>query len=1037
MRNKSLIASLAVIITLISLYQLYFSLKSRSIDNNIIGPKVAAVISAAKTTNPDLSEAQLDSIQKSATKLVKDSLRDEELGLFGATYADIQRKELNLGLDLQGGIHATVIVSPEDIIKGLAGRNRNNPLLTKTLEATKAAQINNSAKFTDIFYDQFLQAGGEKGGLVRFFLVRENKEKVTSSSTDEEILTMIDKELDEAIDRSVVILRSRIDKFGATQPIIHPVKSTGRIEIELPGIDERERIEQQLSQVAKLEFLDVVDGEEASQIIQTVQAELFKIEEARFKTDEVESSTEDPVQNTDPLLEEDPLVQDDPLLEEVEGDLVESDPLVEGDSNELSAVDSAAQATQDQSVQQLVFNEYFKVQADRGNNGSLIIYNISCNNRYETRMKMYLERPEIKNKLPKNIEIMWGGDHYSRETGELDGFRELHIVKRGRQGAPLLPGDVVVDARPQRSQLDNKIYVNMQMNAQGTKEWARISEDYLSSGQRVAIVMDDVVFSAPGFSSAIPNGSSQISGFNSFTEADDLSNILKAGRLPAPTIIERIVSVGPSLGKLAIDRGLFSLGAGLAIVILFMIAYYNKGGLIANVALLFNIFFILGILSTPSIGAALTLPGIAGIVLTIGMSIDANVLVFERIREEMKLGKPIKAAIDGGYSRAFWTIFDANVTTLIAATILFALGDGLVKGFAVTLMIGIFCSFFSAVYITRLIVEYLTMKKENPNMGFTTGLSRSLFQNLSVKFVEKRKTAYIGSIVVIAAGVIVMFTNGLNLGVAFEGGRSYIVKFDDAIAPSKVKEDLKKVFGDAGVETKTYDNPNQLSITTSYLIEQSGLQADSTVQATLLSGLSNYNDLNPNILQTIVVGPTIAKDIIQTSLTAILLALIAVFVYILVRFRRWQFGLGALFALFHDVLIVLSVFAFAGLLGFNFVIDEVFVAAVLTIVGYSINDTVVVFDRVKEGLQRINSKSSLGDALNTALNGTLSRTLMTSVTTLIVVIILLTFGGEALRGFSFALLVGVLVGTYSSVFVATPIVLDTTKEEDLKEKKEA
>lgn len=1017
MRNKNLIAALAIIVTLISVYQLYFTLRGDTIDSDIIAPRAEAAMTAAKAdTAANYTEAELDSIYKTVLTLAQDSLRDTEMGIFGATYADIKRKELNLGLDLQGGMHITLIVSPEGIIKAMAGSKRQGKELNEVIAATNKAQLTNSAKYTQIFYNQYLENGGEEGKLYTLFYSRSNKNGITRESSDESIVTLIDKELDDAIDRSVIILRSRVDAFGASQPIINTVKATGRIEIELPGVEDKKKVELQVSKVAKLEFLEVAEDQNAQAIIAGVYNEILAIEtekrdrQTAATTDEIVGDT---AVDTGLLLEN----EDEELVDL--GDEVDTTGLVEGGSQ---GPDSLTLNAQNQELSQLMQSYLTLVPFSQTS------FKVSTDKAYKTRMKLYLSMERVKRHIPLGYELLWG-ENDKDKNGVANGRQKLYIVKRGRLGEPLLDGSVVVNARADQDPTSGQLYVSMTMNTEGTREWAQISEEYMNNGKRVAVVLDNYVYSAPVFRSKIANGSSQISGDFGQEEAKDLANVLNAGRLPAPTIIERIVTVGPSLGAEAIQSGIWSLAIGLGLVVLFMVGYYNKGGLIANVALLFNLFFILGILSTPAIGAALTLPGMAGIVLTIGMSIDANVLVFERIREEIKLGKPVKAAIDSGYSKAFWTIFDANVTTLLAAAILYSMGDGLVKGFAVTLMIGIFCSFFSAVYITRLIVELMTMKKDTANISFTTGLSKNLFQNLSINFVDKRRMAYLTSAVVIIAGVVVMVTNGLNLGVAFEGGRSYVVKFDEDVQASVVKSDLKSVFGEDGVETKTFNGDDQLQITTSFMVDATGIDADNEVEAKLLAGLSKYK--NPNIVQSITVGPTIADDIIRSSIIAIVLALMAVFAYILIRFRRWQFGLGALAALFHDVLIVLSIFAFARLAGLSFEIDEVFIAAVLTIVGYSINDTVVVFDRVKEGLHRVSDKSGLRDSLNTALNGTLSRTLMTSVTTLIVIIVLLVFGGEALAGFSFALLVGVLVGTYSSVFVATPIVLDTTKDEHL------
>jgi SecD/SecF fusion protein len=513
---------------------------------------------------------------------------------------------------------------------------------------------------------------------------------------------------------------------------------------------------------------------------------------------------------------------------------------------------------------------------------------------------------------------------------------------------------------------------------------------------------------------------------------------LKAGSLPAPTRIVEEAVVGPTLGKEAQAQGVTSIVAGLLIVVVFMIFYYSKGGLVANVALLFNIFFILGILA--NIGSALTLPGIAGIVLTIGMSIDANVLIFERIREELRNGVPLLQAINSGYQKAYSSIIDANVTTLLTGIILFWLGQGPIKGFAITLIIGIICSFFSAVFITRVIVTWMTRKGNESNISFETPLSKGMLSNINLDFLGKRRMAYMISSVIIVVGIAALLTSGLRLGVDFKGGRSYVVQFDEPMTASDVKTSLSSgVFTDDGVEVKTYDASNILKITTSYRVDEESTEADQDVKDALTTGLADatgkqfidgtvdLQDGQFTIIASSKVGATIADDIKKSSFEAFGLSILAIFVYILIRFRRWQFSLGAIVALIHDAIIVMSAFAIAGWFGISFEIDQVFIAALLTIIGYSINDTVVVFDRIRETLQLKGSKDLI-NTFNISINSTVSRTLITSATTMIVVLILLIFGGEVLRGFSFALLIGILVGTYSSVFIATPTVVDLTKK---------
>jgi SecD/SecF fusion protein len=610
---------------------------------------------------------------------------------------------------------------------------------------------------------------------------------------------------------------------------------------------------------------------------------------------------------------------------------------------------------------------------------------------------------------------------------------ELYVVRTQRGNQALLTGEVVNDARQTFDEVGQPA-VDMSMDPTGARKWAKITRENINN--RIAIVLDNYVYSAPVVNQEIPNGKSIISGNFTMEEAKDLANILKAGSLPAPTRIVEEAIIGPTLGKEARAQGIISIVAGLGMVLIFMVAYYSKGGLIANIALVFNIFFILGILA--QLNAALTLPGIAGIVLTIGMSIDANVLIFERIREEMRAGSPLLKAISSGYSKAYSSIVDANVTTFLTGAILYWLGQGPVKGFAITLMIGIACSFFSAVFITRVIVSWMSKKGDQSKISFATPFSKNLLNDINFNFMSKRKMAYIGSGIVITIGIILMVTKGLTLGVDFTGGRSYVVRFAEQVETTSLKVALDGKLEDAGTEVKTYGANNILKVTTSYLVNEESTEADNAVRTKIVEGIAEATGMSYVETETAMgdndftisgsskVGATIADDIRNSSQESVIFALIAIFIYILIRFRRWQFGLGAVVALFHDTLFVLSAFAIAKLLGFSFEIDQVFIAAILTVIGYSINDTVVVFDRIRETLG-IKSKATNEETFNTAINQTISRTVMTSLTTLLVILILFIFGGEVLRGFSFALLVGILVGTYSSIFIATPVVLDLAK----------
>jgi SecD/SecF fusion protein len=609
---------------------------------------------------------------------------------------------------------------------------------------------------------------------------------------------------------------------------------------------------------------------------------------------------------------------------------------------------------------------------------------------------------------------------------EKNSLYQLNAIKKPKNAKAPLTGEVISNASQGIDERGNPD-VQMSMNAEGSRIWKKLTAANLK--RQIAIVLDGYVYSAPVVQAEIAGGSSSISGNFTIEEAKDLANILKVGKLPAPTRIVEEAVVGPSLGQEAITQGLNSIYIGFAVVVLFMGIYYAASGWVANAALLFNIFFIIGILA--NLEAALTLPGIAGIVLTIGMAVDANVLIFERIREEMRGGKKLLAAIDEGFARAFWTIFDSNLTTLLTAFFLYTFGTGPIKGFAITLMIGIFCSFFTAVFVSRVILMALTARKgDESKLSFSLPATLNLLNVSGIDFIGKRKLAYGISGLIIVVGLGLAAVQGLNLGTDFKGGRTYIVEFKDAVVASAIRADLADDFNNMGTEVKIYDTNNKVKVTTSYLVEDDSDQADAKVQAALEAGLKKYDAQAPKILSSSKVGATVASDIRDSALEAILASLIAIFAYIWIRFRKWQFSLGAVLALAHDVLIVIASTAIARALGFSVEIDQVYVAAILTIIGYSINDTVVVFDRVREYLTE-RHQGNIVQTMNEAINSTFSRTIITSFTTFVVVFILFLFGGEALRGFSFAMVLGLIFGTYSSIYIASAIVVDTTSEKDI------
>jgi len=995
MKNKGGVVLLTAVISLLCIYYLSFTFVEMRINDDAT---IAATVGS--TTDYTKKQQYLDSIWQEPVYNL--------LG-YNFTYQQIKETELNLGLDLKGGMHVTLEVSPVEIVKGISGNSPDEDFL-KALAMAKTNVKGTQLNFVAEFYSSFQEIAPDKT-LANVFATAANKGRINLSTSDQEVLDMINREVDNAIDRSFNILRTRIDRFGTSQPNIQRLQGTGRIQIELPGVDNPERVRKLLQGVAKLEFWEVYDMQEIFPTLQSMNDISVKVAKANLpeisadeSAEAFEETSEDETEDLGDLLssesDTDSTTAGDDLAAQLEGDTTSS-----------STLDSAALASQVSPLFSLLKAQYG------------LIYDLKDT----AKINRLLAQEEVKRTIPSTMKFLWAVKPIKQQDEfSTDKFIELHAIKTNRGGKAPMTGEVIVDAYQNLDQRSAPA-ISMSMNATGAKKWRRLTSANIN--RRIAIVLDNYVYSAPNVQGEIPNGQSNITGNFTLEEAQDLANILKAGSLPAPTTIVEDVVIGPTLGKVAQNQGFLSIVCGLGIVILFMIAYYSKGGLIANIALFFNIFFILGILA--QLNAALTLPGIAGIVLTIGMSIDANVLIFERIKEELRNGAGIKQAISAGYSKAFSSIVDANVTTFLVGIILYTLGQGPVKGFAITLMIGIACSFFTAVFITRVIVEFMSKKGEDSKISFATGFAKNALANLSKDFISKRKFAYLFSLIFIGIGLVALLTKGLTFGVDFTGGRSYVIAFEEPVIPSDLKTSLGK--------TLDYGANNILKVTTSYMIDDESDDADTNVKATVVKGIAEFTGLSYieddtkrgadqfTIASSSKVGATIADDIKNASFESVVFALIVIFLYILVRFRKWQFGLGAIIALFHDTLFVLSAFAIANVLGFAFEVDQVFIAAMLTIIGYSINDTVVVFDRVRENIG-LKQGSEMKPVFNEALNSTISRTMITSITTLIVVIVLFAFGGAVLKGFSFALIVGILVGTYSSIFIATPVVIDFNKE---------
>ncbi|MFT6814414.1 MAG: SecD/SecF fusion protein [Sphingobacteriales bacterium] len=983
MQGKGVLQFLVVAFTLACLYSLSFTFVANSIEKD-----------AEEYANGDilLERAYLDSMSSQTVF---------NLLIADYTFAECREKKINLGLDLQGGMNVTMEISLKELIQVLSGGSKDPAFLEALNVAEK--QLRSSQKdFITLFYENYKEAN-PNSALAPLFATRENQDRVNFNSSDEDVLDVLRTEAKGAIDRSFNILRTRIDKFGVTQPNIQLLEGSNRILIELPGVDDKDRVRKLLQGSAKLEFWETFEVYEVIPNLEEINKFLREEELANDST-----STDDAIASTDSAASD--VLS---LLDELnDGDSTSSDSLA--DINALQANNPLYSA--------LYVPRFQNEQGQDEFRGPAIGW---VDLKDTAKINKIFSRDEVKQYLPANLKLKWSVKPLSGTT-----VYELVALKSGRDDKAALEGDVISNARADFDQ-DGLPQVTMYMSNEGAKTWKRLTKEASSVDPKrsIAIVLDDAVYSHPTVQGEISGGISSISGGFTVPETQDMSNILKAGKLPAPAVIVEEQVVGPSLGKESIRSGLISAIAGLALVLVFMMFYYNQAGLVANIALVANIFFILGVLA--SLNAVLTLPGIAGIVLTIGMSVDANVLIYERIREELRRGKGKKLAIVDGYKNAYSSIIDANVTTLLTGIVLYLFGKGPILGFATTLIIGIITSLFAAVFITRLIFEWQLSREKDPK--FSIPATENIMTKTNYDFMKKRKIPYAISSIVIGLGILSIVVRGFSLGVDFKGGRSYVMKFDEAVSVSDIRSSLSDEFG-VQPEVKTFGTSNQVKITTSYMIDSDDENADNVVEEKLMAGLSDINS-SGEILSSQKVGPTIANDIKIGAIYSVLFALLIIFAYLLIRFRKWQFGLGALTALAHDVLLVLSVFSiFNGILPFSLDIDQAFIAAILTVVGYSINDTVVVFDRVREFLGLHHTKSSkLGPVINDALNSTLSRTIITSTTTVFVLLVLFLFGGEVIRGFTFAMLLGVLVGTYSSLFIATPVVTDFLIRE--KEKK--
>ena len=990
MQNKGIIKLFAILFGLVSIYQLSFTFIANKVEDE-----------AQAYANQKISEDREDyaTLRDLEERRYLDSIGNEEV-FAGITYNTAKAKELNKGLDLKGGINVILQISVKDILRELANGSQD-PAFTQALERADELQRNGSGDYLELFFQAFEENEDAKLASPDIFANQALSEEINFDTPNAQVKSVITRKVDESITSAFEVLRKRIDKFGVTQPNIQRLGNSGRILVELPGAKDVERVKGLLQSTAQLEFWDVYKGQELFPFLGQANEKLKTLvgeEKAEAQTDSTEVSDDDSI---------------DDLLENAE----EEDETEQGE------------------------NPIFDLIQATGQQGGPVIASFQIKD--TATVGKYLRMPQVKALLPaeqRYAKFVWGKPMRDSE------LVDLYALKGNKTGEPDLSGSVITDATQTYDQL-GRIVVSMNMNGKGAKKWEEMTTKAYQQGSQIAIVLDDVVYSAPGLSSGpISGGRSQISGDFTVAEGKDLANVLRAGKLPASADIVQSEIVGPSLGQEAIDSGINSFLIALLFVLAWMIFYYGKAGLFADVALAVNILFIFGILA--GLGAVLTLPGIAGIVLTIGMSVDANVLIFERIKEELGKGKAQFEAIKDGFGNALSSILDANITTGLTGVILLIFGTGPIKGFATTLLIGIGTSLFTAIFITRVFID--GYGKNGKSLAFSTGATKNLFKNVNIKFIAKRKVAYVISGIAIVASLGSLLSVGLNQGVDFVGGRTYTVRFDQAVNPTEIENDLVAEFGSA--EAKTFGADNQLKITTKYKVEEEGTEVDNEISEKLYGVLQDYlpagtsyddfavanEDSEVGVMSSMKVGPTIADDIKEASYWAVIGSLIVVFLYILFRFRKWQFSLGAVAAVFHDVLIILGVFsATYSFMPFNMEINQAFIAAILTVVGYSLNDTVVVFDRIREYFNEY-TDWPFNKTINSALNSTISRTVNTSLTTLIVLLAIFIFGGESIRGFMFALIIGVIVGTYSSLFIATPIMYDTAKKksEDLLKRKE-
>lgn len=1023
MQSKGAIRFVAILIALACIYQLSFTWATRHQEKK--AKEYAALAVEAEKSTPgfalisDLEKPfYLDSLLLAKERFYLDSITAEKVFL-GFTFKEVKEKEINLGLDLRGGMNVMLEVKVYDLVNALANYSAN-PQFVQAMNQAQANMANSRADFITLFAEEWDKvAPGQR--LAQIFGTYEMKDRIKPETSNADVITVIREEAESAISNSFNVLRNRIDRFGVTQPNIQKLGNSGRILVELPGVKDPERVRKLLQGTASLEFWETYENQEvynylveANNTIKNIISDIQPVV-ADSSAALPAAAAATAADTTAAAAASDSAKVAGELLAGVAG------------ADSLSA-DEAAMAKE---------NPLFFVLNPSVAQGQLLPGACIGRAHYRDTAKIgtWLRMPQVQAIFPADLRPMWS----VKAIDESNTIFELIAIKANtRDGRAPLDGGVITDARRSFGSNSAVPEVDMSMNAEGARVWATMTANNV--GRSIAIVLDGMVYSYPRVNGEIPGGRSNISGQFTIEEADDLANVLKSGKLPAPARIVQDTVVGPSLGSESINAGLISFVLAFILVLIYMILFYNGAGLVASIALLANVLFLFGALT--SFGAVLTLPGIAGIVLTLGMAVDANVIIFERIREELRAGKGLGLAITDGYKNAYSAIVDGNLTTIITGIILAVFGSGPVQGFATTLVIGIITSLITSIFISRLVFEWRLKNKKN--ITFDNKYTRNFLQNTKVDFVGLRKYAYIFSIAMMLFALGSIFTKGFSYGVDFTGGRTYVVRFDKDVTTESVRAAVLAEFNE-GIEVKQFGGANQMKVTTKFMIEDGSPETDQLVDGKVFKALSplyaspiTYEEFmsttdNPNgIVQSEKVGPTIADDIKRDAVVAIILAMFAIFLYIASRFRNWSWGTGGLVALLHDALFTMGFFSlFSGILPFSLDVDQTFIAAVLTIIGYSINDTVIIFDRIRE-YRTLYPKRDIKSNINEALNSTLSRTINTGGTTLVTMLAIAIFGGEVIRGFSVALIIGIIIGTYSSVFVATPVVYDIVKKREAK-----